>query len=240
MAQPVIRVPPIALNVGMLPNFNFININPLFEIFQSSVVVTVKVGWFSYPGNEKILSGKFYQSLGLQTAYNQKSATSTFSRRLMALPFLPTEYISGQFNAIENLQMPPALVELLSYFKQQWLENPVFPVRSWSVFGQPIRTNNDVEGWHRRLNRMVSGQNSINMHLMINLLHQDAMHINLQMQFLTRGDVLRHQRKKYLSMLRVQGVILEAWDRLRTGDISAQKVLKICSFVNGPNVRLTN
>ena len=41
---------------------------------------------------------------------------------------------------------PPSLQPLTSYIKHQWMENPVFPVRSWSVYQFVVRTNNDVEG----------------------------------------------------------------------------------------------
>ena len=37
---------------------------------------------------------------------------------------------------------------LADYFEENWLKNTLWEPKCWSVFNQPIRTNNDVEGWH--------------------------------------------------------------------------------------------
>ena len=50
------------------------------------------------------------------------------------------------------------LLDLVDYMKRQWIENPVFTPQDWSVYKQPIRTNNDMEGWHNALNRRAGGQ----------------------------------------------------------------------------------
>ena len=42
---------------------------------------------------------------------------------------------------------------------------------SWSVYGRPIRTNNDIEGWHKRLNNMAHSQQSVNLYKLVDLLH---------------------------------------------------------------------
>ena len=44
----------------------------------------------------------------------------------------------------------PALIEFVHYVRTTWLEGSIFTSRDISVFGQVIRTNNDVEGWHYR------------------------------------------------------------------------------------------
>ena len=45
------------------------------------------------------------------------------------------------------------LMKLLNYIRKTWITSTVYQISSWCVFGQPIRTNNGVEGWHRRLNK---------------------------------------------------------------------------------------
>lgn len=42
--------------------------------------------------------------------------------------------------------------ELMTYLEETWITNPMWPTKCWSVYRQSIRTNNDVEGWHRCLN----------------------------------------------------------------------------------------
>ena len=34
---------------------------------------------------------------------------------------------------------------LTSYIRHQWMENQVFPVRSWNVYQFVVKANNDVE-----------------------------------------------------------------------------------------------
>ena len=94
------------------------------------------------------------QELGLQAAYHKKAATYNFCRRLMALQFLPAEYITTQFEAMEASGAPPTINRLLAYYRSQWIDSRVFPVAAWSVFNREVRTNNDVEGWHHRFNNI--------------------------------------------------------------------------------------
>ncbi|KAH3790757.1 hypothetical protein DPMN_168964 [Dreissena polymorpha] len=42
------------------------------------------------------------------------------------------------------------------YVGNTWMTNVVWAVENWSVYGRSVRTcstNNDVKGWHNRLNR---------------------------------------------------------------------------------------
>ena len=41
---------------------------------------------------------------------------------------------------------------LVSYIGSTWIKSTTFPPEDWSVYGQAIRTNNDLEGWHHGLN----------------------------------------------------------------------------------------
>ena len=85
------------------------------------------------------------QQLGLARTFRQREGTHYFIKQLMALPFLPWTHVHDVFRMMED-RAPPSLQPLTSYIKHQWMENPVFPVRSWSVYQFVVRTNNDVEG----------------------------------------------------------------------------------------------
>ena len=152
----------------------------------------------------------------------------------MAIQFLPTEYVVPQFQAMEESHPPATIARLLSYYRSQWIENPRFPISSWSVFNRAIRTNNDVEGWHHRINNMAIHQSSLNIYRLVHLLHTESANVKLQVTFLSNGAVLRYQRVKYR---RVQAIITKAWSDLNEGHISAKKLLKRCAQVNGPAVQ---
>jgi len=47
--------------------------------------------------------------------------------------------------------------------------------QSWSMFKETVRTNNDVEGWHTRLNTK-SLHGNLDMYQLAPLLHAEAMH----------------------------------------------------------------
>ena len=75
-------------------------------------------------------------------------------RKLLALPLLPAEHIQPAFVGITSAGVADAAVDLLlTYVSATWLESTVWSAENLSVYGQHVRTNNDVEGWHRRLNQ---------------------------------------------------------------------------------------
>jgi len=43
-------------------------------------------------------------------------------------------------------------VKMLQYVRSTWLQHAIWAPANVSAYGQQVRTNNDVEGWHRRLN----------------------------------------------------------------------------------------
>ena len=60
------------------------------------------------------------------------------------------------------------------------------PTSTWSVFGQSVRTNNYVEGWHCRLNGKASHR-QLNLYLLLTLLGGEAalvdVNVNLVKEF---------------------------------------------------------
>ena len=74
------------------------------------------------------------------------------------MPFLPVNQIQPLFDNMtrdadgEWKDVPPQLLDLLQYIQATWITSNVWSPPAWSVFGQSVRTNNDVEGYHNRLN----------------------------------------------------------------------------------------
>jgi hypothetical protein len=92
------------------------------------------------------------QGLGLSTAFHKDDATHKYIKRLMALPFLPHEHIAQMFEQLRALATTPVLQALVNYINDTWINSTVWSPQNWSVFRKSVRTNNDVEGWHHRLN----------------------------------------------------------------------------------------
>ena len=81
--------------------------------------------------------------VGLKSAYQKSGAVHEFLRQVLALPFLPAEHIPG---ALDNLdQRATTLVRpVMDYLRATWSENPMWPVDSWSVFGQAYKRAEEI------------------------------------------------------------------------------------------------
>ena len=98
----------------------------------------------------------------------------------MALPFLPAEHIEAAFRHIEEHASSGTQLELITYINDTWILGNWNP-KDWSIFNQAVRTNNDVEGWHLRINnRARRGQ--LQLYLLIELLHKESQIVTLQIK----------------------------------------------------------
>lgn len=87
--------------------------------------------------------------LGLSTAYVQRRDKYEYIRKLLALPFLPSEHIVEAFKELERQALGvdnDLLKTLVNYIRKNWIESSVWRPENWSAFRETIRTNNDVEG----------------------------------------------------------------------------------------------
>lgn len=173
------------------------------------------------------------QALGLQKAYMEKRGTHKFCKMIMALPFLPADWIPAIFNQMQQTDsLSQPLQDLLNYIENQWINNSVFPVASWSVYQRQFRTNNDTEGWHNRLN-IKARTSGLNMYKLIQLLHQEAKDVQVVGRFVSEGAIKRYQRQKYAN---TQGQIGTIWDQFAAGDMTAKQLLRRCAHFHCPAV----
>ena len=93
------------------------------------------------------------QELGLEPPYRTASRTYKYIRKLMALPFLPAARILPEFQRLKDGARTASLEALVQYMENNWISTTVWPPAAWSVYMLPIRTNNDIEGWHNSLNQ---------------------------------------------------------------------------------------
>lgn len=77
---------------------------------------------------------------------------------LMALPYLPHQEIPVSFQWLKLQETTPMLHELVDYVDNQCINTNTSPPSSWSIYGQPVCTNNHIEGWHNSLNPRTGGR----------------------------------------------------------------------------------
>ena len=122
------------------------------------------------------------------------------------------------------------LEDLCSYISDTWVDATTFTPKRWSVYGQAIRTNNDTEGWHRRLNGKAK-RAGLELYLLIELLGKESAVVSLQVRQVSENIIKRHQRKTYKN---IQGKLFALWDQYDEGKIKASRLLRECSRVYVP------
>lgn len=168
------------------------------------------------------------QDKGLATEYKKRRGAHKFIRKLLCLPFLPAEHIAPVFDDMEDIA-PDRYTGLMRYIRRTWLTNPLWPVECWSVYGMSVRTNNDVEGWHRRLNVRAGGTPPF--YLLIRLLHAEAQVASRNAELVSEGRLRRYQKRTYATM---QGKTMRLWDLYKDGDMSATRLLREMSYLYRP------
>ena len=115
-----------------------------------------------------------------------------------------------------------------------WVTSAMWPPSCWSIYMLPIRTNNDIEGWHHSLNQRVNNRVHLPFYLLVELLHQEARLVLIQIQLVSDGKLSRIQRRKYCLL---QSKIFKYWEDYSSSEITVCCLLKLCSYVNGPTTR---
>jgi len=92
-----------------------------------------------------------------------------------------------------------------------------------------VRTNNDVEGWHRRLNaKSLRGQ--LNLYLLLQLLAAEADLVDVNITLLKESHVIRHQHQR-ASSRHTNARLSKIWNRLMAGERTVRQTLKAASHV---------
>lgn len=120
------------------------------------------------------------QELGLQVAYSNDASMHKYLRKVLSLPYIPAEHIEEQFLRLCRKANGSQVIDrLLNYVRNTWINSTIWPPSAWCVFGRSIRTNNDVEGWHHRLNKKAR-KGQLIFYLLVQLLHKEAKLVPLQ------------------------------------------------------------
>ena len=139
---------------------------------------------------------------------------------------MPETHIRPLFTDLKREENSPALQKLVNYIKTTWIYLSAFPPKNWSVFNLSFRTNNDVEGWHHRINKKAKIKTPF--YLLIKLLYAEANKISTNIELLSLKKFKRRLRKKYALLNRR---IFKLCQEYIAGKRSAKKLLKSCSYL---------
>ena len=162
------------------------------------------------------------QELGLQTGYNTDDNTYKFICKLLSLLYLTAQHIASlQYTVTKSCYTTTTRFNIST----TWLQSSIWPTTSWSVFGHYTRTNNDVEGWHFRINKKAK-KGQLLFYLLIILLHEEAKQVKLQVCLVSENKL---SQREHLQYWQVQSAIFSAWDDYTSRRVIPSQLLKACS-----------
>ena len=160
-------------------------------------------------------------SLGLKRYYKRRNTAHLLMRQLMCLCYLPSASIEPVFNRLRRKNSDRKLDELFQYMHTTWIENSVWSTNNLSVYGTAIRTNNDLEGWHNRLNKY--GKRKMPFYMLVDLIHGEAEFAEGQVQVISEGKVMRRRRRQSVES---DKKLYELWQDFKDGKKTAKRLLK--------------
>ena len=153
----------------------------------------------------------------------------------MALPFLPANHIEPAFHQLTQQTKDATLLKLIHYVKKTWITG-FYQIASWCIFNQSTQTNNDVEGWHRRLNKKTDNEKPP-FYLLVRRLYEEAQLLPIQRKLVSEGKLSRYYpgTKEHKLEALNQAILFNLWDQYTAGSISTTRLLNQCGRVNGNN-----
>ena len=177
------------------------------------------------------------QKIGLSTRYLSDEGTYIICRKLMSLIYLPLPAVQAEYDQL-CCQVPEddkELLNLFDYYKSTWLLHGIWRMKDVNMFGCPIRTNNDVEGFHHQLNSR-AGRKNLQFDLLLQILQERAEMVPLTASLVRRACIYKFQRASTQSF---QAHIISLWESYSAGNILPSVMLNdIVSYKNKDNEHL--
>ena len=115
---------------------------------------------------------------------------------LFGLPFLPPREMMEEFGQLrEDFEERGAQMSTLyKYVADYWLDHNVWKPRNLCAFKRVVRTNNDKEGCHRRLNSRLGEKPPI--YKLIHFLYREAILVDITCTVITCKAINMQRKKK--------------------------------------------
>lgn len=154
---------------------------------------------------------KKVRELGFQQRYVNEEEFALHCRMLCALAFLPEADVIDGFNELTDVvqeNFEDDFDGLLNYFEDTYIGRvrrnrrgrPLFPINTWNMFNRTNdelpRTNNNVEGWHRRFSLQVSSCHPT-IWKFIDLLKEEENFVRVEIVQQLVGHAPQAQRRRY-------------------------------------------
>ena len=162
--------------------------------------------------------------LGLKKAYKEDIGTRDVLRKIMALCYIPTQYIPFQFQRLKLKCTTNALMQFAQYFEDTWLVS--WKPKDWCVFNCSIRTNNTLEGHNFKFNS--SCKENMPFYELVNKIFDESDSVERDIR-LVYTDALTQRIDPTYATLNKE--LFEWWQCLIHGDMSVSDLVKKCARV---------
>ena len=165
----------------------------------------------------------------LAQAYRTNHNVRTYIWKLFALPYLPLGEIEGAFYRLAS-SATAELRPLVDYIEETWINDhqSYSKPASWCVYRRAIRTNIDVEGWHRRLNKH-AGRGKLPLYTLLGLLYKEAELIPYQGWLVSEKQLRRCRRQKSTE---TQALLGQLWEDYQRQELSVKQLLQRVSLLH--------
>ena len=176
---------------------------------------------------------KKIQNSGMKQLYENDQEFSTLMRMVACLAFVPTLDVPQASYDLDadihlNYNNHNGVDAVLDYVEDTYIgrrrrwrprDIPMFPVQIWNMYDRTVaqlpRTNNNIEGWHRRF-QTTCGCAHPNIWKFINILQNQGSLIHAEIQQALGGHAALPQKRVYAdSAARVRNIMIDYPNRRR-------------------------
>ena len=165
------------------------------------------------------------QANGLKQRYETDASFALRMKMLPALAFVPVPTVTEAFDLLcDNDIFPHEAQDVVDYFEDTWIGRPnrrngrrppIFRHGIWNMYSRVLdnlpKTNNSVEGWHRRFETEV-GAHHPNIWRFIKCLQKEQAYNEVQIEQYVAGVEPEPPRKRYLDAAKRIKRLVEAFD----------------------------
>ncbi|XP_060605414.1 uncharacterized protein LOC132757927 [Ruditapes philippinarum] len=171
------------------------------------------------------------QKAGLSAEYKKKEGIYRCLRNFMCLPYLPTGHIKPSFEKLREFAAGATepVKRVISYIDTAWISSAQWGPENWSVYGQQVRTNNDVKGWHSRITGR-AGWFKLPVYDLTELLFKEARWVDYEIRCVSEHMTSRYQRKKYVQ---INKELSRVWNDYAKHNITTSGLLREVNDITG-------
>ena len=161
--------------------------------------------------------------MGLMEEYcKPNSACQEGIYKILALPYLPHNYIVEEFTNIRS-NSDNRLSDICNYIDRTWIRSQFWTPESWSVYNRGIRKNNDCEGLRYIWNSHYC-KTKLTFYNLVGQMFEIGNTVALEVKLISHDKLVRYQR---LSIREKDILLRDTWNRLEGRELSPAQALDI-------------